>query len=109
MFSLDCNSAFNGKSKGNEHLFRITKIAKFLALETGADILFTQAGALLHDADVLEKAGILGIIRHTWKLVALGKIKVEKIDDRVAKIISDHIRWCAEQLKTSPAKRIKNI
>jgi len=161
---IDWDDAFAGKSKGNRHLFRITKIARFLAQKTGADLFVVEAGALLHDvslpsgddsdyeknkqriirllrpfklaqpalnniaecvashegrvkprtleakvvhdADVLEKAGILGIVRHAWKLANLEKINPDKINNEVVHSILHHIKWRSKQLQTPLAKRI---
>lgn len=47
--NMDWNVAFGGKSKGNRHLFRVAKIARFLAKREGADISICEAGAWLHD------------------------------------------------------------
>jgi len=163
-FQIDWEDAFGGKSKGNQHLFRITEIAKFLAREVCANLFVVEAGALLHDtslssgddsdymhnkqiiiellkqfdltdnqssniaecvashegttkpktleakvvhdADVLEKSGILGIIRHTWKLTNLEMIQSDKIDDVVVNKILEHLRWRGEQLCTPIAIRM---
>jgi len=45
----DHNIAFGGKSKGNKHLLRVVRVAKFLAQKTGADEHVAVAGAFLHD------------------------------------------------------------
>jgi len=163
---IDWDQAFGGKSKGNKHLLRVTKIAKFLAARVGADLKIVEAGALLHDtplpggddsnyqsnkeavmkvlkdldltatekekiaecvashegtadpktleakvvhdADALEKAGMLGIIRHTWKLTNLQKIDPGNINDRTVREILDHLRWRRQRLQTSLAKRISD-
>lgn len=161
---IDWDVSFEGKSKGNKHLFRVVKIAKFLAKRTNADSLVVEAGALLHDiglpsendhdyqqnkqtvkkllksfnlteselheiaecvashegtvepktleakivhdADVLEKSGMLGIIRHTWKLINLKKIKSKDINDEIAQGILDHIQWRGKKLQTPLAQKI---
>ena len=46
---IDHDVAFDGKSKGNKHLFRVVRIAKFLSQKTEADLFIVVAGALLHD------------------------------------------------------------
>ncbi len=161
---IDWDDAFSGKSKGNRHLFRVVKIAKFLANKTGADKLIVEAGALLHDvplpsgddynykknkkivikllkqfdltkseqekiaecvashegtvspksleakivhdADVLEKSGILGIIRHTWKLTNLGRIKYNNINDKVVQEILHHINQRSKKLQIPQSREI---
>lgn len=163
-FRIDWNDAFAGKSKGNQHLFRITEIAKFLAKKAGADLLIIEAGALLHDvalpsgddanhekneqiikdilrsfvltdnelskitecvafhegvvlpismeakivhdADVLEKSGLLGIIRHTWKMTNLEKINLDQIDEKIINEILWHIQWRGLRIQTSLAKKM---
>ena len=161
---IDHDVAFGGKSKGNKHLFRVVRIAKFLAQKTGADESISVAGAFLHDtalpsgndynylknkkivkdllkplnlsqkelngiiecvashegttnvrtleakvvhdADVLEKVGLLGIIRHTWKLTNLKNINRENIRNKDIKMILDHIEWRRKNLQTPMAKKI---
>jgi uncharacterized protein len=126
----DWNISFEGKSRGNRHLFRVNKIAEFLCEKERCDkeiviaaawlhdiglvngnknhaingkkiarnillsikldsndikriihcieahedekIAKTKEAMIVHDADVLDKMGSLGIIRHTWKLANEG-------------------------------------
>jgi len=161
---IDNDIAFGGKSKGNKHLLRVVRVAKFLAQKTGADLFVSVAGAYLHDtalpsgndynyknnkeivknllkpfnlsqdeldgiaecvashegtakpksleakvvhdADVIEKTGLLGIIRHTWKLTNSGKINHKTITDKDVKIVIDHIDWRRKKLQTPIAKKI---
>lgn len=161
---IDHEMAFGGKSKGNRHLYRVVKLAKFLAKKEKADIRIVEAAAwlhdtalpsgndydyqnnkkialkllkeielpkkekefiaecvashegtvkrntleakIVHDADVLEKTGILGVIRHTWKLTNLGKIDYKNIIQKDVKKIDDHIQWRINQLETKSAKDI---
>ncbi|MFH1457383.1 MAG: HD domain-containing protein [Patescibacteria group bacterium] len=161
---IDHDVAFGGKSKGNRHLFRVVRVAKFLARKTGANEYITVAGAFLHDtalpsgndydyeqnkkivknllknldlslnesdgiaecvashegttkpktleakivhdSDVLEKTGLLGIIRHTWKLTNSGKINHKSITDKDVKVVIDHINWRRKKLQTPIAKKI---
>ena len=161
---IDHDVAFGGKSKGNKHLSRVIRIAKFLAKKTGANESITVAGAFLHDtalpsgndynykknkrivkdllktlplsqnelnaiaecvashegtvkpktseakvvhdADVLEKAGLLGIIRHTWKMTNSKKINHEMIKNHDVKMILNHIEWRRKRLQIPIAKKI---
>jgi len=161
---IDHDMAFNGKSKGNKHLFRAVKIAKYLALKTEADLDIVEAGAwlhdtalptgndynyennkkivmsllfhidisqnnkdlisecvashegtenpktleakIVHDADVIEKLGILGIIRHTWKMTNSNKIDPKLIKDQDVKKVLEHIKWRSKKLQTPIAKKI---
>ncbi|MDD5068240.1 MAG: HD domain-containing protein [Candidatus Pacebacteria bacterium] len=162
---IDWNDAFAGKSKGNKHLFRVVKLAKFMAQKLRANVSIVEAGAwlhdtalpsgndydseknkqivkdilknvdlseeelekvsecvachegtgkattleakIVHDADVLEKSGILGIIRHTWKLTNSGKISPENITEGTAKDILDHLKWRRKKLQTPLGKKIQ--
>lgn len=161
---IDWNQAFRGKSKGNKHLERIVKIAKFLGEKEKADLSIVETGAwlhdialptgndedyqkniqlttdflkpfkitteenlkiakcvathegvikpetleakIVHDADVLEKVGILGLIRQTWKLTNLGKIDPQNITNENVKEIRNHIQWRVGQIKTKSAKEL---
>jgi HD superfamily phosphodiesterase len=161
---IDHDMAFGGKSKGNKHLSRAVKIAKFLALKEKADIKIVECGAwlhdtalptgddynydknkkivmellsninisnidkkliaecvashegvedpktleakIVHDADVIEKLGILGIIRHTWKLTNLNEINPTMITDLEVKKVLNHIKWRNKRLQTKTAKNI---
>lgn len=161
---IDHDVAFGGKSRGNKHLLRVIRIAKFLARKIGADESIVVAGAFLHDtalpsgndynylknkkivkdllkrfnlsrneldeiaecvashegtvnpktleakvvhdADALEKAGLLGIIRHTWKMTNLKKINHENVEEINVKMILNHLKWRKERLQTSMAKKI---
>lgn len=156
---LDWDIAFGGKSKGNRHLFRVEKIAVFLAKKEGANLDIVRAGAWLHDvglikgntnhpingskiakkflkklkikqdliaeichcieahegnikaktkeamvvhdADVLDKMGPLGIIRETWKEANLG-IPTEKICKNLKKVLKRRER----KLYTQTAKKV---
>jgi len=161
---IDHDISFGGKSKGNRHLLRIVRVAKFLAKKTGADSLVVEAGAFLHDialpsgndydylrnkkivrnvlkpfnlsrvelnsvaecvasheglvtprtleakvvhdADVLEKSGILGIIRHTWKLTNFGKITPNNIRDEDVEEVFSHLHWRSRKIQTSIGRKI---
>lgn len=160
----DWNEAFNGKSKGNRHLFRVNKIAKFLAQKEKADLNICLAGAwlhdvglifgnnghekaglkisekflsslnipdedrrkilhcieahegtvkaltleekIVHDADVLDKIGLLGLIRHLWKLINTREDQdIEIVTNKTIK----HLLWRQSQLQTETAKKISQI
>lgn len=161
---IDHSVAFGGKSKGNRHLLRVVRVAKFLAQKTGADEAVSFAGAFLHDtalpsgndydysqnkrivkdllknfnlskeesegiaecvashegtttpktleakvvhdSDVLEKTGLLGMIRHTWKLTNSGKINHQMVTDKDVRTVVDHIAWRGKKLQTPIAKKI---
>lgn len=164
----DWNGAFGGKSKGNQHLVRVAKIAMFLAKSADVDRTLVEVSAwlhdialsadkddynyeeskefaieflqrfnlteeekeqiaeciatheakdstpktieakIVHDADVLDKTCILGMIRHAWKLVNLDRVRSNKIGDNVEEVI-EHIKKRGENLFTSEAKRLHNV
>src|SRR3989344_4148631 len=159
---IDHNAAFGGKSRGNKHLLRTAKIARFLAKKTRASTDIVLAGAFLHDtalpsgndyeyarnkrivkkllkqfdlpkderdaisecvashegtsdpktleakvvhdADVLEKMGLLGIIRHTWKTTNQKKLDPRAITKKDVREILDHIAWRRGRLQTPLAR-----
>lgn len=161
---IDHNQAFKGKSKGNKHLSRVVRIAKFLAKKSGADLDIVEAAAYLHDtalasgndydykknkkialkllkqfklsqrdaehiaecvashegtriprtleakivhdADVLEKTGLLGMIRHTWKMTNMNKLDPANVRQRDAKKILAHVRWRSRQLQMPLARNM---
>ncbi len=64
---------------------------------------------VVHDVDVLEKAGILGIIRHTWKLTNSGKIDAKNVTSVDCDTVCDHVAWRQRQLRTDEARRLSAI
>jgi predicted ATP-dependent protease len=60
----------------------------------------------VHDADVLEKTGLLGIIRHTWKLTNSEKINHKNVTNKDIQKVLDHIKWRENKLQTNIAKNI---
>ena len=156
---IDWKRSFAGKAKGNKHLFRMVKLAAWMASKLRANVPIVEAAAwlhdvalpsgndynyatnkktvaavlkqlklpareratvavcaashegtgpmrtleakIVHDADALEKSGILGIIRHTWK-VAHGESA--EMDEVTVKRILHHVRWRATRLQTRLAK-----
>lgn len=51
---MDWEMAFEGRSKGNRHLFRVEKLSRFLHKAEGGDIDIIIAGAWLHDIGLVE-------------------------------------------------------
>ncbi len=163
--AMDWNMAFGGKSKGNRHLFRVAKIARFLAKKENADITICESGAwlhdigltvgndnnpkkiraiaeaflsklrisnnlqkkiadcvesheglvrpkileasIVHDADVLDKMGPLGIIRHTWKITNL--IDPNANANEIFVLIEKHLHWRKSKLQTPTAKQLSKL
>ncbi|OGW88451.1 MAG: hypothetical protein A3A73_01310 [Omnitrophica bacterium RIFCSPLOWO2_01_FULL_50_24] len=160
----DWNDAFAGKSKGNRHLFRVVRLARYMAKRLSANVSIVEAGAWLHDSalpsgndydykknrrivkkllspfnlstreinavaecvaahegtskpktveakivhdtDVLEKSGMLGIIRHTWKMANSGMLLPGHITRKDAAKILNHLQWRSKKLQTSLGKKI---
>jgi hypothetical protein len=59
---MDWNVAFDGKSKGNMHLFRVNQLAKYLQEMEGGDAGVILAAAWLHDVGLVE-----GNLGHCFK------------------------------------------
>ena len=86
---IDHDISFGGKSKGNRHLLRIVRVAKFLAKKTGADSLVVEAGAFLHDIalpsgndyDYLRNKKI---VRNVLKPFNLSRVELNSVAECVA-------------------------
>lgn len=63
---------------------------------------------IVHDADVLDKLGVLGLIRHNVKSTNMGLID-ENVTLEQARKIVDHLEWRAEKLQLSEAKDLANL
>lgn len=159
--NLDWYKAFDGKAKGNRHLFRVNKIIHYLLRKEGGDkkiaiiggwihdvslaygsdydpsfvkqktfdflskfpelseieikkitlcaTLHESAGKtssieskIVHDADVIDKSGVLGVIRHIWKMTNMLESRV--LDKkRDLKILQRHLANRQANLYTSTA------
>ncbi|MFH1404843.1 MAG: HD domain-containing protein [Patescibacteria group bacterium] len=88
----------------SEH--ELQAVAECVASHEGIVVPKTLEAQIVHDADVLEKVGLLGLIRHTWKMTNLQRIDHENIKDEDVKMIVDHVAWRREQLKTNLANEI---
>ncbi len=88
---LDWKLAFDGKSKGNRHLFRIVKIAKELGKNYNSDPLIVEAGAWLHDTN-LEKTVTGGTLANKKNVIRfLKSIGIDKGDrKRILHCIEAH-------------------
>jgi hypothetical protein len=81
-------------------------IAECVASHEGTKGPKTLEAQVVHDADVLEKVGLLGLIRHTWKLTNSYKINPRIIKDSDVQKVIDHIAWRRKKLQTLAAKEI---
>ena len=85
-------------------------VAECVASHEGTKIPESLEAKVVHDADVLEKVGILGLIRHTWKMTNLKNIDSEKIISDDLKKIIEHIEWRKNMLQLEESKNIaKNL
>src|SRR3989338_9041545 len=84
----------------------LERISECVASHEGIASPKTLEAKVVHDADVLEKLGLLGIIRHTWKLTNSGKINYKTVTDKNIKTILDHIEWRRKRLQTPIARKI---
>lgn len=81
-------------------------IAECVASHEGTAKPKSLEAKIVHDADVLEKSGTLGIIRHTWKLANSGKIFIDNITRKDTTEILKHLKWRGRKLQTSLGKKI---
>jgi uncharacterized protein len=65
--------------------------------------------SIVHDADVLEKVGVLGLIRHSWKLTNKDELDPQDITDEDVEKIMSHIAWRKSVLRTDVAKKMAEV
>jgi len=82
------------------------KIIECVASHEGTVKPKTLEAKVVHDADVLEKSGVLGVIRHAWKLTNLKKDSGREITNVDVQKIIDHLLWRGKQVQTPIAKTI---
>ena len=82
-------------------------IAECVASHEGTARSKTLEAKIVHDADVLEKSGLLGVIRHTWKLTNLGRLVPERITRKDAERILAHLTWRSARLHTPLARKMR--
>lgn len=85
------------------------KITECVASHEGTAGPKTLEAQIVHDADVLEKTGVLGIIRHTWKLTNKHDLKKKDIDKKFIKELVKHIKWRGKKIITKEAKRMHKV
>ena len=81
-------------------------IAEAAASHEGTSDIISIEAKVIHDADVLEKTGILGIIRHTWKLVHSDDVNKNLSDEILAAKVLEHLLWRTKRIQTPLAKDI---
>lgn len=72
----DWNKAFQGKSKGNMHLFRVVRNVKVLCLNSKVDKSIAEAGAWLHDTGLVKGVSAPTLAYKKEVVRFLRKIKV---------------------------------
>lgn len=90
------------------HLLKsdVDQIAECVASHEGTAEVKSLEAKIVHDADVIEKLGLLGVIRHTWKLTNLSRINAEHITDEDVETVLSHIEWRKNKLQTQLGKEI---
>ena len=84
----------------------IDKIAECVASHEGTTKPKSLEAKVVHDADVLEKVGLLGIIRHTWKTTNQNKLDPSAVRSSDVNKIVSHISWRRKRLQTPIARKI---
>ncbi|PLW80210.1 hypothetical protein C0585_03600 [Candidatus Woesearchaeota archaeon] len=88
---LDWNGAFDGKSKGNRHLFRIVNKSKEIAKNFDVDLTIIEAAAWLHDTN-LEKTVTGDTLANLDKILKLfNDLDIEKnVQEKIIHCIEAH-------------------
>lgn len=84
----------------------LNKIAECVASHEGTVNPKSLEAKIVHDADVLEKVGLLGIIRHTWKTTNQNKLDPSDVKDKDVENIINHILWRRKRLQTPIAIKV---
>lgn len=80
------------------------RIAECAETHEGARQAVSLEARIVHDSDVLDKMGLLGVIRHTWKITNL--INKEATAEETYDLVQDHLRMRRERLYTKTASRL---
>lgn len=84
----------------------LNKIAECVASHEGTVQPKSLEAKVVHDADVLEKLGLLGIIRHTWKMTNQNKLDPSAVRNKDTDKIINHISWRRKRLQTPITRKI---
>lgn len=74
--------------------------------ESGGDSLRLEA-RIVHDADVLDKGGLLGVVRHIWKMTNMLENRILG-DEHDLKKLRNHLIERQDRLYTETARRLAN-
>ena len=83
-------------------------VARCIALHEGTGVgnFEYKESQIVHDADVLEKTGVLGLIRHTWKSVHINNIDPKNVNKDDLRTVLGHIQWRGERMQTKTGKEL---
>ena len=74
--------------------------------ESGGDSLSLEA-RIVHDADVLDKGGLLGVVRHIWKMTNMLENRILG-DEHDLKKLENHLTQRQNRLCTETARQLAN-
>lgn len=80
------------------------RIAECAETHEGAGVAVSIEAKIVHDADALDKMGLLGVIRHTWKVVNL--IEPNANPKQVFLLLQKHLKARKEKLYTETARKL---
>lgn len=83
------------------------RIADCVETHEGAREAISLEAKIVHDADVLDKMGLLGVIRHTWKIVNLINPDARPVE--VFYTLQKHLKERRERLYTATAKNLLSV
>lgn len=87
----------------------IEKIVECVVLHEQAGGSSSLEAKIVHDADVIDKSGLLGIIRHIWKMTNMIDKKIIKTEDDLLKL-QKHLEERRSNLYTETAiKLVKKL
>lgn len=84
-----------------------SRIAECVETHEGGKNAASLEAQIVHDADVLDKMGLLGVIRHTWKIVNL--IEPNASSARVFSLLETHLKERREKIYTGTAGRLVSV
>ena len=80
------------------------RIAESVETHEGVSAAASLEAKIVHDADALDKMGLLGVIRHTWKIVKL--IDPQASSCEIFLIVQKHLQERKAKLYTATAKKL---
>ena len=83
----------------------INKIIEAAINHESGDVLSSVEGKIVHDSDVLDKSGMLGVIRHAWKTTNLIKKRLLSGSDDLT-YLESHLKAREAKLFTKSAIKL---